>query len=190
MKFGAAFLKTRCAGNRCERPDCTAAAKALSVGAKTLCGAAPRPKDCFAERAALTQLRLLLIAFLLWPPVAAKAAAPECLSGIDSMIVEYDIPVGRQIWGLPPEKPSPATKPTSPPRKKTAKAAPNEGSGTAAANDKPAVTGRPAVPHHPLTEAQRKRLEETLQSARVAEARGEEAQCMELLGRAREIVKR
>jgi hypothetical protein len=137
----------------------------------------------------LTKHRLLPIAFLLLLPAAANAAAPECLSGVDSMIVEYDIPVGRHVWGLPPDTP-PAAKPATPPRKKPAKSATGDGAGAAPGTDKAAVTGRPTVSHHPLTETQRKHLEDTLQSARIAEARGEEARCMELLGRAREIVKR
>ncbi len=152
---------------------------------------APRPEHRTAEEAALTQIRLLALPLLLLLPAVARAAAPECLSGVDAMIVEYDIPVGQNIWGLPTQTPpQPAAKAKLPPRKKPAKSAAGNGTTAPSAGDKPPAAGRAPAPHHPLTETQRKRLEETLQSARLAEARGEEAQCMELLGRAREIVKR
>jgi hypothetical protein len=118
----------------------------------------------------------LIVAFLALIALhgrGAEAAAPECLSAVDDMIVEYDVPVSAQIPGAQfggsgapsnPHAPAPKAhgRPVPPPR---------------------ATSGR-----HALGAEQRKRLQDVLHLARTAEARGDEEQCMGLLRQARRLV--
>ena len=114
---------------------------------------------------------LVVFPFIIRP---AGAAAPECLSAVDGMIVEYNIPVGQPLPGVPPSG-------AAAEQKKNARPAPQT-----------ARSGRSAVAtidRHPMSEQQRRRLQDTLERARIAEARGEEAQCMDLLRQAQSIAK-
>lgn len=113
----------------------------------------------------------LIVAFLALIALhgrGAEAAAPECLSAVDDMIVAYDIPVSGQVPGAQIGR---STAPT-PPKAHGRRAPPPR-----------AASGRQA-----LGAEQRKRLQDVLHLARMAEARGDEAQCMGLLRQARRIV--
>ncbi len=112
----------------------------------------------------------------------ALAAAPQCLSAVDGMIVEYDLPATLGEPGALPGSLSP------PPSER-----PHARQKSAAGRQRPASAPHGTVsalpPRHALSEAQRKRLQDALQRARLAEARGNEEQCMELLRQAEAIVK-
>jgi hypothetical protein len=121
----------------------------------------------------------------------AGAAAPECLSAVDSMIVEYDVPVTQ--WGSGAQSQRSKGAATDPGEQKPKSAAPAQQRKTRAAAGNPksgsAAAASPPSDRHPMTEQQRQRLTDVLRRARIAEARGEEAQCMELFHQAEKITK-
>jgi hypothetical protein len=121
----------------------------------------------------------------------AGAAAPECLSAIDGMIVEYDVPVTQ--WGSAGPSPGSKGAATESGAQKPKAAAPTQQRKTRAAAGNPKSGSTAAAPppsdRHPMTEQQRQRLTDVLRRARIAEARGEEAQCMELFHQAEKITK-
>jgi hypothetical protein len=137
---------------------------------------------------------LSLVVPLLLVGRGAGAAAPECLSAVDGMIVEYDVPVvpGTQ-WGSAAASPGSKGAATDPGEQKPKAAAPTQQRKARPAAGSPKsgskAAGSQPSDRHPMTEQQRQRLTDVLRRARIAEARGEEAQCMELFHQAEKITK-
>jgi hypothetical protein len=137
----------------------------------------------------IAHLAPVMLALLVAP---ALAAPPGCLQQIDNMTVEFDLPAAESVaatesssaYYIPPPPSNQITVP--PPPTMTPPGRPGAphvtpGSGT---------TGAPPLsPHDRLSKAQRGKLQSLLRQARGLEALGNEQQCFEVLGQAREVTK-
>jgi hypothetical protein len=131
---------------------------------------------------------------LLAAAVALPAEAGECLRGVDNMVVVYALPPSPQF--MSPQAPN-ARQSGSNARLAEYETRYQERPVTPHAQPRPADVGEPAqaplplpelsasVP--PLSETQRRNLQEVLYAARDAEADGDEVKCDELLKKAKDI---
>jgi hypothetical protein len=132
---------------------------------------------------------VLSLTILLLAGAAVPARADDCLQQVDSLTVQYDLPASEAMAGTQ------AGRTAAVPREPDS-AATLSGLRHFPAGRPGAPTAGEELPPQPpmtlpnpgrLTAAQRKDMQSTLHEARVAEALGNEAQCLDLLKKAQAV---